>query len=319
MIRIIAFYLMLLVQFSVIAQEAVANYSELYLTAFSAYEEGDFDEAVKLYSEYLVSSDSQFRSYAFSNRGKSYFELKNYDVAISDLKMSCSLSEDTSLQAHNNNLMGLVYEAKGELGNAYECFLKSHKLDSTNCYSVFNIGRLFELSGDYDLALHAFNESINLNYAFAQDSSALLEVLNRRGDLCRSLEKYSEALIDYLDYLSIDSTSVWMWNRVGLISAENLEDDKGAIWAFDKALELDPEFKDAIFNKGLSLLMLERVEESIELFEEVISLGNSSASYFYALGIAKGEAGCSEDEVCECFDEACKLGVCEFYNDYCLD
>ncbi|MBD2518006.1 tetratricopeptide repeat protein [Nostoc sp. FACHB-973] len=83
-------------------------------------------------------------------------------------------------------------------------------------------------------------------------------------------------------------------------------DLSGAIASYDQAIELQPEFWEYWFNRGLTLFHLERFEEAIASYETAIELKPDFYKAWYNRGGTLGELGYFEEAIAS-FDKAIEI------------
>ena len=80
------------------------------------------------------------------------------------------------------------------------------------------------------------------------------------------------------------------YERIGL--------DKKALADYDAALKLDPQYSDALNNKGVILARTERFEEAIEVFTELVNQFPDDSVALRNRGLCRFDLGqFDEDEV----------------------
>ncbi|MBO8125821.1 MAG: tetratricopeptide repeat protein [Firmicutes bacterium] len=111
-------------------------------------------------------------------------------------------------------------------------------------------------------------------YAETTGTGLSLDQLIRRGDQAYDNGDYERAIFYYEKALSINPNLVATLVDLGnCYWFRQPSDPKKAIELFDKAIELDPEFINAYFNKGIVLHYgLNRPAEAIRCWEKVLAL-----------------------------------------------
>ena len=99
------------------------------------------------------------------------------------------------------------------------------------------------------------------------------------------LEDYKGSIVDYTKAIELDPEYTNAYHNRA-ISKDDLEDYKGAIEDYTKAIELDPNDSDTYSNRGLTKGILEDHKGAIEDYTKVIELDPKN-SYAYA---SRGEA-----------------------------
>jgi len=79
-----------------------------------------------------------------------------------------------------------------------------------------------------------------------------------------------------------------------------------AIECFDKAIQINPKYAEAWYNKGTALDFLGKHNKAIECFKKALSIDPDYADAWHNKGIALGKLG-KYNEAIECFDKAIKI------------
>ena len=109
-----------------------------------------------------------------------------------------------------------------------------------------------------------------------------------------------------LDYISTRHSSAV--SRSLATSRIHLEDYKGAIFDFTKAIELNPQSPDAYYARGIAKVHLEDYRGAIADYNKTIELNPKSADAYYARSIAKHIFGLKDDARMD-FTKAGELGL----------
>ncbi len=120
-----------------------------------------------------------------------------------------------------------------------------------------------------------------------------------------ALARYDEAIQDYDEAIKLDPNYKEAFFNRGLALAV-LEKFDEAIQDYDEAIKLDPNYKEAFFNRGLALAALDKFDEAIKDYDEAIKLDPKNKEAFYNKGLALVALGkCSE--AIKAYDEAVTL------------
>jgi tetratricopeptide (TPR) repeat protein len=92
----------------------------------------------------------------------------------------------------------------------------------------------------------------------------------------------------------------------GLNSNSQENQFEKAIECYDKALEIDPEFSEAWFAKGVALHNMQRYNEAIECYDSALALNSQNAAIWAVKGTTLEELGRS-DEAAECYGIAAEM------------
>jgi tetratricopeptide (TPR) repeat protein len=96
-----------------------------------------------------------------------------------------------------------------------------------------------------------------------------------------------------------------IWNEKG-VALDELGNHEDAIKAYDRALKLDANDVDALFNKGETLGILGKHEEAIKYFNIVLKIDPDDAETWYEKGVNLKKLG-KHEEAIKYFDKALQL------------
>lgn len=134
------------------------------------------------------------------------------------------------------------------------------------------MGQEFYNSGDYDQALIAYTEAINLNPELAY-------IYNSRGWTYHLLKQYELAITDYDKAIGLDPDFTYAYNNRGW-AYQILEEYDKAIKDFDQAISLSPNYVDAYNNRGQAYHEMGNYEEAIVNFNTAIELSPETANLY---------------------------------------
>lgn len=126
-------------------------------------------------------------------------------------------------------------------------------IDERDAWGWFGLGMVFGDRGDPQVALECFDRALDLN----PDDAVILN--NRAWALCQ-LKQYEAARADAEQAVELSNANARFWHTLGRAQT-GCKDKEGAIASFNRALELDPDFKTA--QRALDLL--QAVESSSAL------------------------------------------------------
>jgi len=200
---------------------------QLARRAFSAYEHGDYEQALADYTK-AIRLDSG-RAALYNNRAAARLAKKDEAGALADYTEALRL-DPTSALAHYGR--GLVWHGRKEYDRAIadlsEALLRSPKL--AEAYN--NRGLVWHDKRDYDRAVADFNEALRLNPESAW-------VYNNRGNSREAQNDPERALNDYSEALRLDPSYVKAYNNRGQLRA--LEGHyAAALEDYGAAIRLDP-------------------------------------------------------------------------------
>ena len=105
-----------------------------------------------------------------------------------------------------------------------------------------------------------------------------IKILNNRGKCLIFLNRYDEAIDTYqrINELKIDAKN---FLKIG-VCYYNKKNINEAINNYNQAIELNPNFTEAYFNKGICLSNQQKKEEAIEVFNKAIEIANNDAELY---------------------------------------
>lgn len=169
---------------------------------------------------------------------------------------------------------------------------------NSKAYYYFLRGTLAELSNNYSQAVHEYQAGLQ-----EDPESTYLRV--RLGKLYFSAGKMSSALETIGSVQEDQIVDAATLNQIAKIYAGAGRSDK-ALAVYNRAIELDPEFPDNYFSKGVLLLSLKQFEKARVVFEEGLTfVPNSHVGYYY-LGRTLRELGNREASIAS-FEKAIDL------------
>jgi len=207
--------------------------------------------------------------------------------------------------------LGTALQSQGRLEEALKAFDKAVQLKPDVAELWKNLGNvLLALERPAD-ALLSFQHILTLDprhWEAAYQSAVLFHQLERLAeavehfDLCnrlkpdhaltlrararslRDMNRLEEALQDSQQACTLDPRDAGACNGVGDILARLPDRQEEALQWFDRALELEPDFLQALTNKALVLGQLHRSEEAIANYRRLRSLDPDNAEVNISLG-----------------------------------
>ena len=164
----------------------------------------------------------------YLQRGKTYFDLKEYKLSIMDYKKAIDLNLKS---ADYYIYRGLSYSKLGEVELSIKDYTKAIELSQEHDIVYYNRGISYDELGKYELAIKDYTKSIKLNPENA-------DAYNRRGLIYSNLGKYKLAIKDYTKSIKLNPENADAYNRRGLVY-DNLGEYNLSIKDYAKAIELN--------------------------------------------------------------------------------
>lgn len=186
-------------------------------------------------------------------KGMDLLESENYEEALRVFEQLLDQGESAELYYN----IGYIKTVKQQYGEAIEAFRKATLLDSLFAKAYEAMGRAFKAMGKSEEAQNCLNRAaeIYLNREKEEEAEGVLNeilqenpdtinVYNTLGVLYRKKGDYPGALRQYERALKIHPDEPYIHYNIGRIHVD-MKDLNRARSSFQKALELDPEFREA--------------------------------------------------------------------------
>lgn len=150
------------------------------------YSQGNYQEAIQAYNEYIEYNPDDFKS--IYNRGRTYEELGEYDKALQDYEAAYKINpKDENLLLS----LGRYYFREENYEDAAFYFDKATQQNSNLKVAQFLKGRSFHKAGETDKAMEAYNAAISIDGQYGEAylyRGALKIYLGRQSSGCNDLK-----------------------------------------------------------------------------------------------------------------------------------
>ena len=153
-------------------------------------------------------------------------------------------------------------------------------------------------SKDYKLAIEDFNKVIKQS----KDNVVIAAAYYNRGNAYFRDNQFDLAKKDYdfvINNLSPDYAEAYNARALVFTNNKTKEDDTKALNDFNKAIELNPNFEDAYYNRGKFYGRSGDQISAISDFELLINIDSSNYEYYYYLALAAGQQWIKTNETQE--------------------
>jgi len=204
-----------------------------------------------------------------------------------------------------------AHYAVEDFKNALKDFNSYLRLNPKDSYTYYNRGILKNDIGSFDGAIQDFSAAIK--YSSANPSDFYFA----RGSVNQSLKHYAKAISDYNIALKHSPDNKDALNNLGLLFIEK-KDFQAAVPWFDKALKLNSDLVNSLFNRAYALIELGRGKEALADLEHALAISpdnpyanNYMGYYFYVQN--------EKQEACRYFKIAAANGASPIISDktYC--
>jgi tetratricopeptide (TPR) repeat protein len=205
-------------------------------------------------------------------RAQFYFNNRQYDKAIDDVKKAISI--DTTKVGYYLTLSD-CYLVKNQSNLTRQMLLKAIQVDSSNTDALLKLAELHLYVRLYQDALNYVNKALRINENLAKayfiKGVAYLEI----GDTLKAVSSFKTTVEQDQDYYHA-------YIQLGLLYA--LKGDPIAVDYYNNALNLNPKSEEAHYNLGQYYLEEEQYNKAIEQFSTVISINPNNKEAHFSLG-----------------------------------
>lgn len=234
-----------------------SKHKDLLITAKQKILKGNFTTAIRNYDEILRVDKQNYE--ALYNRGKLYFETKNYFYAQRDLEKLHDLNSD--YETDLNYCLSKIYSKNNQLEKALTFGEKFIENIPDQLEAMYHVAKLrFQLK-NYDGALLLANKLCATN-PDEYNCRYLRSLINF------SKNKYQDSLVDVDKALEITSIHSYIFNLRGLINT-NLRKYDEALEDFDYAIRLEPDNTIYSFNKAKLFERMNNYNEAMVILDKL--------------------------------------------------
>ena len=199
------------------------------------------------------------------------FELSKFDDALHNIEQACDLDPQEGIYYA---FKAEIYAQLGQYKPAIETLLESLNDNRLEAFRVYmQMGHISQIFGFKDDALRYLKTAIDMQ-PDSEDAHFELAFLYESENELETCVKI------YHDFLEQDPFSANGWYNLATVQfRQGLLDE--ALESFDFALAIQDDFSSAYFNKGRTLLALERYTEALQCFMEVQTLDANDKHTLY--------------------------------------
>jgi TolA-binding protein len=160
------------------------------------FAENDFQGAIELFLKYLSSGAKEFLPETYLVLSKSYFNIKDFDNAITNLQKIKDDYPKSDVVGKTNYLMGLIDFKKGEYDKSVELLKAALTGDKEKEYmddSLYWLGWSYFQLEEYDKAAKEFTNLVSEYPGSTFTPKAILKI----GDCYFNLKRYTSAALSY--------------------------------------------------------------------------------------------------------------------------
>ena len=211
----------------------------------------------------------------YSLRGHAYFDLGDYEKALSDFTKSIQLNPNFADPYLNR---GNTYGTLKEWDKSIADFSKAIELDPMLVMSYKNRGKTYAAIQQWDKAVADFTKAIEINPYDA-------EAYNERGIVYKNTSQLDKAIADYSKAIEFNPNNPLYYYNRGFAYGLNQEQDY-ALADYSTVLEMAPEYINALFNRGIIYQNKGEFAKSVSDFSSAIQLSPGSIELYMNRGAA---------------------------------
>ena len=237
------------------------------------------------YSEFkdnkgFLSGYTGLMSKAYATRGVTYYELKEYKLAIDDYTQAIKID---SQNAEYYAFRGGIYSFLEEYKQAIDDLTQAIKIDPKKATYYDLRGKTYLQLKDYKQAIDDYTQAIQLD-------SKKATYYGSRGFAYFQLKDYKQAIDDYTQAIKIDPKKAIYYSARGDAYFQ-LKDYKQAIDDYTQAIKLKPDFTEAYYVRGIAHYFLKDYKQAIDDWNQAIKLKPDFTEAYTNLGIVSYEMG----------------------------
>lgn len=187
--------------------------------------------------------------------------LKDYDKTIFNINEALKLDK---LDADAYYLRGRAMKEMGDTINSVKSYMKAVELRADFEEAFEELGLLYAIKGDR-LAIDYLTSTININPNNYHAMYALALFYQDNGIMQKALDTY-------YDIINIKPDHADALHNVGYINLVYKESYEDALSLFDKAIEAEPDFYQAYYNRGVTYELMGEGEKAKKDFEKVLEI-----------------------------------------------
>ena len=201
------------------------DYSALYNVIYCFDFLEQHEEAIDYLNMFL--DNNPYCEVAWHQIGKQYFDLKQYDNALSSFDFAI-ISDDRFVGAYLEK--GKVLEKLGAYNEALENYQITLELEDATSFALLRIGKCYAKLGNDELALNSYKRCVHEDPLLDNGWIAITDFYTKQLN-------YQKALYYINKAISIDSNNVLYWKRYATIN-HGLKFYEDADRGYRKTLEL---------------------------------------------------------------------------------
>ena len=246
------------------------DYSALYNVIYCFDFLEQHQEAIDYLNMFL--NKNPYCEVAWHQVGKQYFDLKEYDKALSAYDFAI-ISDDRFVGAYLEK--GKVLEKLGRFNEALENYQITLELEDPTSFALLRMGKCYDKLGSDELAIKHFERCVHEDPLLDNGWIAITDFYKKRLDFQKALYFINKAI-------HIDSENVLYWKRYAKIN-HRLKFYEEAEDGYRRTMELGNYELETWLNRGDILIHLGEAEAAITNFTQAMEFYPENAEISFRL------------------------------------
>jgi tetratricopeptide (TPR) repeat protein len=205
------------------------------------------------------------------------FDAKNADIYLKKAKLylimkdyeNCAASVQKSIEINPNladayYLKGMALMENDKMDLAIESFQRSVAINQSHFDALMQLGYIWEKK-DPKMSIEYFKSAVKAN---PQSTEALYNL----GLLYQEHDQPEKAILSYKTINTLDPNNKLAYYNVGYVNLVYLSKYSEGVIYFTKAINLDPIYSDAFYNRAYCYELLKEKEEARADYQQVLKL-----------------------------------------------
>ncbi len=205
------------------------------------------------------------------------FDSRNTDIYLKKARLylimkdyeNCAASVQQALEIDPNladayYIKGMALMENDKMEQAIKSFQRSVNINQSHFEALMQLGYIWE-KRDPKMSIEYFKSAIKAN---PQSTEALYDL----GLLYQENEKPEKAIKSYEEINRIDPLNKLAFYNIGYINLVYLDKYSEGVTYFTKAIDLDPAYTDAWYNRGYCFELMKNKEEARSNYQQVLKL-----------------------------------------------
>jgi tetratricopeptide (TPR) repeat protein len=208
----------------------------------------------------------------YNERAKLYLSLRQLDDAISDTKRAIRI--DSTVAVYYLTEADIFFTAN-ETRNAKDMLEKIVKKFPTNTDGLLKLGELYYFVKQYDNAFAKINDALKINVNLAKAYYLKGNIYKETGDTAKAISSFETAIEQ-------DNRNYGAFLDLGLIYGSRK--NTIALEYYNNAISVNPMRTDGLYAKAKLLQDLEKTDEAVALYNQILKIDSLHAFSLYNIG-----------------------------------